>query len=99
MIQIVDEFADSSCESEANVAGSAAEYFENNFNNTTDRGRKCSLEDNDLAMTDDNKRPQRRKRSLEERHPDFVMSLPAKIVRKSSSESLLTQLSNKSNEI
>ena len=79
------------------------------------KARKCSLEDNDLedGGCDDGSvkvvyggggqgqsgRPQRRKRSMEERHPDFVMELPVKSVKPNPEDDHKHLNTKKTNEI
>ena len=66
--KIVDEFllSDSDTEDMRPRRGLNA-YYLNNYNIGDSRGPGTLTE-----------RPQRRKRSLEERHPDFVLDLPSK---------------------
>ena len=100
--KVIDEFVQIHTNSDIKNVSQHSSFYLNNFTGGSGaHARKCSLEDNDLEVRDQeaSQRPQRRKRSMEERHPDFVMSLPAKLARKSSSDSLQTQHSSKSNEI
>ena len=88
----MDEFVGSDSETDHstrssltdNCHNSSSAYLLNNFTSADKVGaRKCSLEDNDLddgvKNDTDQGRPQRRKRSMEERHPDFVIDRQVKI--------------------
>ena len=66
-----------------NCHNNSSAYLLNNFTSVDKAGvRKCSLEDNELddgiKSNADQGRPQRRKRSMEERHPDFVIDRQVK---------------------
>ena len=98
--KVTDEIVGSCSETDISARFSPSEichnnssaYLLNNFTSADKVGaRKCSLEENDLddGLTEgsDQGRPQRRKRSMEERHPDFVIDRQvksSKIVTKSS---------------
>ena len=66
-----------------NCHNNSPAYLLNNFTSADKAdARKCSLEDNELddgvKSNADRERPQRRKRSMEERHPDFVIDRQVK---------------------
>jgi len=110
--KIVDEFAGSNSESEDShvSGGSSSNFILNNFVAAGIQPvRKCSLEENNLQdgtkdtsvkdlTSHDQGRPQRRKRSMEERHPDFVHDLPVKAVKSNFIESQ-NMISKKISEI
>ena len=117
ILQVIDEFADTSSESEftENSLNPQPDYFLNNFSlGDRNQARKCSLEDNDLedggceetikvvyggGGGGPSGRPQRRKRSMEERHPDFVLDLPVKFVKTNPGEEQKQLATQKTNEI
>ena len=90
--QVVDEFTGGISDTDHSARSSPTEnchnsspaYLLNNFSSADKvSARKCSLEDNDLDdgvrnADHDQGRPQRRKRSMEERHPDFVIDRQVK---------------------
>jgi len=108
--KIVDEFAGSNSESEDSHVSGGSSYILNNFVAAGIQPvRKCSLEETNLedgvkdATIKDlgshgHGRPQRRKRSMEERHPDFVHDLPVKAIKSNFIESQ-NLISNKTPEI
>ena len=69
LFQIVDEFlcSDSDTEEISRPRRGLDAYYINNYNLGDKKYQAVQME-----------RPQRRKRSLEERHPDFVLDLPSK---------------------
>jgi len=88
---VMDEFVVSGSDSDHSARSSMTDnchnnssaYLLNNFTSVDKAGvRKCSLEDNELddgiKSNADQGRPQRRKRSMEERHPDFVIDRQVK---------------------
>ena len=105
----MDEFVGSQSEEELDDAFETDNIKKFNVG-TKDSNRKCSIEENDLDFglngvndKDDGNdtvgRPQRRKRSMEERHPEFVHEIPVKVARNgNNSENSATQFSKKNNE-
>ena len=105
--QIVDEFAGSQSEEEIDDAFANGSDNINHLNvSAHDSVRKCSIEENNLDLGLNGNynngnvgRPQRRKRSMEERHPEFVHEIPVKVARVgNNSENSVPQLSKKNNE-
>ena len=110
-MQVVDEVSGNTSETDHSDRSSSAShghntsaYFLNNFTSAEKvETRKCSLEDNDLddgvQEDQDQGRPQRRKRSMEERHPDFVMDRQVKTSKILNSSLVCSQGRKSRNEI
>ena len=98
--QIADEFVESCSESEVSEVSSgpsstSAAYLINNLANRSPNTAPASVPASNRSRVSNGGaegeanlgRPQRRKRSMEERHPDFVLQLPVKVGKTNPSDS------------